>query len=125
MRDTGKLALGLGVAAGLAMGPVGCGGGSRGEPPTLELPRDAKECIEPTPFMRAHHMELLQSWRDAVVRRDEHQYLATSGKRHLISLTGTCLGCHGDPAKFCDRCHQYAAVESFCWDCHQRKRRGT
>jgi hypothetical protein len=126
MHDTGKVVLGLGLFAGLVTGPVWYGaGGGKGEPPVLERPLDAKECIEPTPFMRARHMEMLDAWREAVVRRDEREYLASNGQRHQISLTGTCLGCHTDPAKFCDRCHQYAAVEAFCWDCHHRKRRGT
>jgi hypothetical protein len=36
-----------------------------------------------------------------------------------MSLTGTCLtGCHTNKAEFCDRCHNYAAVSVYCWDCH-------
>jgi len=58
------------------------------------------------------------------VRRDEHVYVASDGKRHEISLTGTCLRCHAEPKKFCIRCHDYAGVEAFCWDCHRDKRMG-
>ncbi len=124
MYDAGKILLGLGVFAGLVSGPVWYGlGRGKGAPPELERPADAKQCIEPTPFMRARHMQLLDAWRDAVVRRGEHVYVATDGKEHPMSLTGTCLRCHKDPEKFCNKCHAYAGVEAFCWDCHQNKRR--
>jgi hypothetical protein len=124
MHDTGKIFLGLGVFAGLVTGPVWYGIGKKGAPPELQKPTDAKQCIEPTAFMRARHMELLDAWRDAVVRQGDHDYVASDGQHHVISLTGTCLRCHAEPDKFCDRCHAYAAVEAFCWDCHQKKKRG-
>jgi hypothetical protein len=113
MHDTGKILLGLAAFAGLVTAPVWYAvGRGKGAPPELERPADAKQCIEPTAFMRARH-------------RGEHVYVATDGKQHEMKLTGTCLGCHADPGKFCDRCHQYAAVEVFCWDCHRQKRRGS
>lgn len=125
MHDAGKILMGLGVFAGLVSGPVWYAAGrGRGEPPELEKPTTAKRCIEPTPFIRSRHMELLDAWRDAVVRRGEHVYVASDGQRHVMSLTGTCLGCHVDPAKFCIRCHEYVGVEAFCWDCHQQRKRG-
>ena len=30
----------------------------------------------------------------------------------------SCLGCHEDKTKFCDKCHTYASVNPYCWDCH-------
>ncbi len=124
MYDRGKILLGLGVFAGLVTGPVWYASGrGKGEPPELERPANAKTCIEPTAVMRASHMQLLDGWRDAVVRRGEHVYVSTDGQHHDMSLTGTCLRCHAEPDKFCDRCHAYAAVEVFCWDCHQKKKR--
>ena len=124
MADAGKIAAGLLVFGALVTGPVWYGlGRGTGAPPDLAKPAGEKQCIEPTSFMRARHMELLNGWRDAVVRRDEHVYVASDGKRHEISLTGTCLRCHSDTDKFCNRCHQYAGVEAFCWDCHQQKGR--
>lgn len=126
MADRGKILLGLGVFGVLVTAPAWYGlGRGKGQPPELQKPKDAKECVEPVSFMRASHMELLNSWRDAVVRRDEHVYVATDGKRHPISLTGTCLRCHEEPDKFCNKCHSYVAVETVCWDCHQQKRRGS
>lgn len=125
MRDTTKIVVGLAVFAGLVSGPVWYAAArGRGAPPELQRPTEAKQCIEPTPFMRARHMELLDGWRDAVVRRGERVYVASDGRHHPISLTGTCLRCHVEPDKFCNRCHAYAAVEALCWDCHQQKRRG-
>jgi hypothetical protein len=126
MYNAGKIVLGLGVFAALVTGPVWVGiGRGTGGPPDLQRPTAAKQCIEPTAFMRASHMELLDGWRDAVVRRSERVYVSTDGQRHDISLTGTCLRCHEDPDKFCNRCHAYAGVEALCWDCHQKKRKGS
>jgi hypothetical protein len=125
MHDTGKVLVGLAVFAGVATGPVWYGlGRGKGQPPELEKPvGGATRCIEPTPIMRARHMEILNEWRDAVVRGDQRVYVASDGQRHRMSLTGTCLRCHAEPAKFCIKCHEYAGVEAFCWDCHQQKRR--
>jgi len=119
MHDTGKVALGLGAFLALASAPAWLSAG-RGAPPQLERPTGSSRCIEPTPAMRARHMEILDAWRDAVVRQGDGVYVASDGQRHRMSLTGTCLGCHVEPAKFCDRCHAYAGVEAFCWDCHKK-----
>jgi hypothetical protein len=125
MFDAGKVVAGLVVFGALVTGPIWAGlGRGKGAPPELAKPVGGeKQCVEPVAFMRARHMELLDGWRDAVVRRDEHVYVASDGRRHDISLTKTCLRCHADTDKFCNRCHQYAGVEAFCWDCHQQKRR--
>jgi len=121
MHDAGKIALGLGAFVALATGPVWLAAGrGRGAPPQLERPVGSTRCIEPTAIMRARHMEILDAWRDAVVRRDERIYVAADGQQHRMSLTGTCVGCHVEPAKFCDRCHAYSGVETFCWDCHKK-----
>jgi len=124
MFDAGKILVGLGVFVGLVTAPAWYGKG-KGGPPELARPAGgAKQCVEATAFMRARHMELLDGWRDAVVRGAEKIYVATDGQRHEMSLTGTCLRCHDDQDKFCNRCHAYAGVETFCFDCHQKKRRG-
>lgn len=124
MFDAGKIVLGLAVFGALVTGPVWYGlGRGKGAPPELEKPKGEKQCVEPTAFMRARHMELLDGWRDAVVRRAEHVYVASDGQHHEMKLTGTCLRCHDEPDKFCNRCHAYAGVEVFCWDCHHQKRR--
>jgi hypothetical protein len=63
-------------------------------------------------------MQLLINWREQVVRNDFRTYTAFNGKTYKMSLTGTCMGCHTDKARFCDRCHNYAGVTVVCWDCH-------
>ena len=36
-----------------------------------------------------------------------------------MSLTRTCmLQCHTNKAEFCNKCHEYANVEPYCWECH-------
>ncbi|HET8538536.1 MAG TPA: sulfate reduction electron transfer complex DsrMKJOP subunit DsrJ [Anaeromyxobacter sp.] len=124
MHDTGKILVGLGVFGVLATGPIWYGlsrGG--GAPPDLPKPAAAKQCVEPTAYMRSRHMELLDEWRDAVVRDAQRVYVASDGQRHEMSLTGSCLRCHEDQEKFCNKCHLYAGVETFCFDCHQKKRK--
>jgi hypothetical protein len=67
--------------------------------------------------MRASHMKLLVEWRDLAVRQGVRN-VAIDGRTWKVSLTATCLDCHDDKAKFCDRCHEYAAVSPGCWSCH-------
>ena len=51
--------------------------------------------------MRAHHMELLDQWRNAVVREGKKTYVSrTSGASYEMSLTKTCLGCHTSKKRF-------------------------
>jgi hypothetical protein len=91
------------------------------EPELLGQARQAKKCVLDKYEMRANHMALLDEWRDSVVRTGARQYTATSGHTFNMSLsTGeqSCLGCHEDKTKFCDKCHTYASVRPYCWDCH-------
>jgi hypothetical protein len=85
----------------------------------VELPADATQCVESADWMRAHHPELLNDWRDAVVRDGEKEYVSRDfGARHEMSLTRTCMSCHSNRETFCARCHEYANVELTCWGCH-------
>lgn len=86
--------------------------------PELALPTDQKECIEPVEHMRAEHMQILNTWRDQVVRNGYRVYTATNGKQWTISLQNTCMECHANKAEFCDKCHLSAGVEPYCWECH-------
>jgi len=95
--------------------------------PEIVLPKDYKECIAETDYMKAYHMDLLNEWRDLVVRKNI-RYLQKDGKPFLIngkkaemSLTKTCLNCHNDKQNFCDQCHNYLDVSPYCWDCHVDK----
>ena len=123
MFDGGKVLPGLVIFLILLTFPFWYGKG-RMAPPALPLDTpeiqklSVKKCIEPTPFMKASHMELLNQWRDAVVRDGNHLYVNHEGKKFSISLSQTCLGCHSNKEKFCDACHNYSGVKPNCWSCH-------
>src|SRR5512135_727251 len=53
-------------------------------------------CVEPVEVMRASHMTLLAGWRDRVVRDGVRTAVTSDGRTVTMSLTGTCLECHGD-----------------------------
>ncbi len=78
----------------------------------------AKKCVRSKEYMKAEHMQLLDEWRESVVRRAERTYVNEDGKTFNMSLTNTCLDCHSNKTEFCDRCHNYASVDPYCWDCH-------
>jgi hypothetical protein len=88
--------------------------------PELQIDAQFKNCVESKEYMRANHMDLLNDWRDEVVRGESRLYKASDGKEYEKSLTNTCMSCHKDRNEFCVKCHNYAAVKQpKCWDCHQ------
>lgn len=119
MRDRGLILTGLTIFLALLLAPVwqaALRGSAR--KPEPKIVTKAKQCVEPTAEMRRNHMELLNTWRDAVVRRDQRTYLAADGKTVTMSLSGTCMSCHPNKKEFCDACHNYLAVNPYCWECH-------
>ena len=88
------------------------------EPKLSDKAKAAKECVRPKEFMKAEHMQLLDVWRDTVVRDAKRIYVNSKGKEFQMSLSDTCLDCHSEKAEFCDKCHNYASVDPYCWDCH-------
>lgn len=84
----------------------------------IEKETGKKQCVEPKAFMRAGHMQMLNNWRDSVVRDGNRLYLGFGGKTYNMSLQNTCMKCHSNKKKFCDECHNYVAVTPYCWDCH-------
>ena len=77
-----------------------------------------KRCVEDAAFMRANHMKLLVSWREAAVREGNRHYKATDGRIFEAKLSGTCLRCHSNKQQFCDRCHNYVGAKPTCFSCH-------
>jgi hypothetical protein len=78
-----------------------------------------KQCVESKEFMRTEHMQLLNNWRDSVVREGNRGYMGDDGTRRFnMSLQNECLKCHSNKKKFCDECHNYMAVKPYCFDCH-------
>jgi hypothetical protein len=120
MNDTTKIIIGLIIFIGVISVPIwyALANVSAASGPELEIITEEENCVESAPYMREKHMELLNNWRQWVVREGERTYTSNSGQEYDMSLTGTCLDCHSNKAEFCDRCHDYAAVKPGCWDCH-------
>ncbi len=119
MYDGGKIITGVVIFLALVTFPFwGNLGSAAYQRPELEKPAEAKKCVEDVEFMRGNHMQMLNQWRDFVVRDGKRVYIAKDGAQYNMSLSNTCLDCHTDKTKFCDRCHNSLAVAPYCWDCH-------
>ncbi len=94
------------------------------KPVLSEKAKAAEKCVMPTEFMRSEHMKLLGIWRRSVVRHAKREFINPEGKQYTMSLQNTCLGCHDNKAQFCDKCHDYASVDVYCWNCHIDKSKG-
>ncbi len=77
-----------------------------------------KQCVKSVDYMSANHMKLLDYWRNSVVRDNDRYFGIIDGVKYEKSLQGTCMHCHSNKRNFCDRCHIYADVKVYCWDCH-------
>jgi len=78
-------------------------------------------CVGPTPVMRREHMGFLLEQRSKTM----HQGIRT--ERYSLKK---CIECHVQkdkqgqmvpvdaPGQFCRECHQYAAVNIDCFQCH-------
>lgn len=121
MHDGGKIIFGLVIFLALMTFPFwyNVAMGKAGYRVELQKPAGADKCIESTEYMRAMHMNLLNQWRDWYVRDNDRFYKTGDGRTYVMSLTETCLKqCHTDKAEFCDKCHEYVAVDPYCFDCH-------
>jgi len=118
MYDSGKIIPGLIIFVLFITIPIWYNHGDAGAAPKVELPKDAKHCVLSAEEMRAGHMQLLNQWRDEVLRDGERGTFTLEGKEYQKSLMLTCMKCHTSKKKFCDTCHDYASVKPYCWDCH-------
>ena len=126
--DGGKIIIGLLLFIGLFTFPFWY----QAMPLKSTTPFDREEkpggqkCIESKEYIRSYHMQLLYDWRKSVVRDGRRVYVASDGTEWDMSLTTTCMECHGAPAEqrektgatYCLECHDYSGVNVFCWDCH-------
>jgi hypothetical protein len=117
MHDTGKVVVGIAVFVGVVAFPVWFQAGKAAPQPTLQVEK-SRPCILPKEQMRGGHMQLLETWRQTVVRTGARYYTRPDGTKVEMSLVRTCLGCHADTKAFCDKCHNYAAVTLTCFNCH-------
>jgi hypothetical protein len=118
------LIAGLGLLAALAAGSLSA---TEGRVPLPSHP-EAKErfsptqpCVEPIEVMRRNHMKFI------LHQRDETMHLGVRSKRFSLA---DCVACHvskdeagryipiNAPGQFCESCHEYAAVEVDCFQCH-------
>jgi hypothetical protein len=123
MSDKIKVLAGFIIFAGIISIPFWISAGKMKpapDPVLSEAAQKAGSCIEEN--MAANHMQILDIFRDTVVRNGERIYTNKKGEKFKMSLsTGSdsCLGCHESKADFCDKCHDYAGVKDpFCWECH-------
>lgn len=118
MRDRGLILLGLVIFLGLITAPIwyNTATGTDSTPPDLQK-AEGEACIYPTEYMRNNHMDVLMEWRNEVVRKG-NRMVTVGGKTYEMSLSKTCIGCHTQKEEFCDKCHTYASVTPYCWECH-------
>lgn len=124
MYNGGKIITGLVIFVALVTFPFynNFGKANAKPEPKIDTPEiqkmEKKHCVEPKAFMKGEHMQLLNDWRDSVVRTGNRIYVASDGNHYTMSLQNTCMKCHSNKKEFCDKCHNYMAVVPYCWDCH-------
>ncbi|AVD70286.1 sulfate reduction electron transfer complex DsrMKJOP subunit DsrJ [Desulfobulbus oralis] len=118
MYDRVKIITGLVIFVLLVLIPFLYNGKASKAVPELSLPTTAKHCVLPADEMRAKHMQLLNTWRDEVVRSGDRTPVVVDGQAYPKSLQLNCMACHTSKVNFCDRCHDYSSVKPYCWDCH-------
>lgn len=127
MKDKNIIFAGLAIFVAAMTFPFWYNLGKSAPAPELVLTpkaQAAKACVMPTEFMRADHMKILDVWRHDVVRNGNRTFVNAEGKSFEMSLSNTCLDCHSNTAEFCTRCHDYASVRPYCWDCHIENPKG-
>jgi hypothetical protein len=119
MQDGGRIVGGVILSLLFGAGPAWISSvRAAGPRPQLSAPVSESRCISPAYRMRLEHPALLAEWRQQAVRGGERFHQTEDGRMVRISLNGTCLGCHGSAAGFCERCHQDVGVSITCWGCH-------
>ena len=119
MYNKGTIIAGLAIFVLFVTFPIWFNGLDAGPLPKPELPPGGEKlCVAPASEMRDTHMQLLNEWRDDVLRNSDRVSVTVDGKEYRKGLQMACMQCHSNKEKFCDSCHEYAAVQPTCWDCH-------
>ena len=119
MYNKGTIIAGLALFVLFVTFPIWFNGLDAGPLPKPELPPGGEKlCVAPASEMRDNHMQLLNEWRDDVLRNADRVSVTVDGKEYKKGLQMACMQCHSNKEKFCDSCHEYAAVKPTCWDCH-------
>ena len=86
--------------------------------PVIEPAAAGSRCVAPPAEMRRSHMTMLKHQRDDTVH---------GGIRGAKASLKGCVDCHAGarthsvikaPTDFCVSCHDYAAVQIDCFECH-------
>jgi len=109
------------VGAGEAQTAMEKKGGDKGVPLPVIARGQGDSCVADTQFMRRNHMTMLRHQRDETMRE------GIRGKQYSLK---ECVACHAvmgpdavpvtvaSPEHFCRSCHDYAAVNIDCFQCH-------
>lgn len=97
------------------------------EVPRPEVP-DAREgvahCVEDADVMRKQHYSFILHQRDDTmydgIRTSKHSFKACIAC-HVQPRADGSFPSHDEPDHFCSSCHNYAAVQVDCFDCHADK----
>jgi hypothetical protein len=90
--------------------------------PSIHEPegKDVK-CVQPEDEMRRNHMNYILHQRDETVRegiRTETYSLSKCIDCHVQPNDKGEIATHHDKEHFCSACHEYAAVQIDCFECH-------
>lgn len=119
MYNKGTIIPGLLIFVLIVIFPILYNGLEAGDMPKPAAPPGGEtKCVKDTGYMRSSHMQLLNEWRDSVLRDGNRVTVEVEGKIYRKGLQTACMKCHSNKEKFCDSCHEYASVKPYCWDCH-------
>jgi len=121
MYDAWKIIGGIIIFLALVTGAIwyNMASGEADYKPVPKIVTSDTQCVMPTDYMEAAHMDLLNDWRNTVVREGRRVFKTPDGRQFNMSLSNTCMKCHPNKSDFCDACHNYSAVgQPDCWDCH-------
>jgi len=102
-------------------------GEAEGVPMPVITPAQGDSCVDDPEFLRRYHMTVLKR------EHDKAQLTGLPGEKYSLR---ECVTCHAvrdsdgsfvtadSPQHFCRTCHDYAAVEIDCFDCHRSRWRG-
>ncbi|KJS34987.1 MAG: hypothetical protein VR70_16690 [Rhodospirillaceae bacterium BRH_c57] len=102
---------------------AGAGAATAADVPFPMVPKAAAgtQCVEEPGFMRTNHMKLLTHQRDDTVRRGirttQHSLQGCIDCHAVNDAAGKAVS-HQSSEHFCVACHEYAAVQPDCFQCH-------
>jgi len=131
--DGWKIILGLVIGVALFLSPILYNGvGKAAKAPVPELTakaKAAKACVAPKPYMTAWHMQLLDNWRQEVVRDGDRYYNTNENlwwdysldSRILESWRRLVTASDQDEAPGATGKIYYKSLQVTCMDCHSNK----